>query len=223
VREEKLTVILPTKNEVVALPWVVSELRGQLPDFKALIADGLSNDGTPALAESLGLKVIKVEKKGVGSAFIEALIHIDTPFILLIDADYTYEIDEFIHIALKDMEISNLDLIIGNRKYKDWKAMSFLHRLGNFFLSLEASLLYGFRVKDVCTGFWLFRTSTLKTFNIKSQGFTLVEDLFINSIKRHCKISILNISYRSRLDGSRAKITYSDGLRLAWFLLKERF
>jgi hypothetical protein len=83
------TVVLPTLNEAETLPKVVEELRAAGYD-KILVVDGGSTDGTLEKAKELGVAAVMQIGKGKGMALRTALMYVDTPYVAVMDADYSY-------------------------------------------------------------------------------------------------------------------------------------
>lgn len=219
------SVVLPTWNEADSVGKVIDEIRQSLgTDTEIIVVDYNSRDGTRSIAMSMGATVITEERKGVGWAVRTGFSNVtpESNYVVLMDADFTYPSTTLPYVVGL-MESLDLDVVIGHRRYKDLFSMSPSHRIGNRLLSLWASLLYGFYVRDVCTGFWVIRQNVLRRFNLTSTDFALVADLFANSVKTGCRIEQLPIRYRPRVRGGTAKLKMFDGVRLAWFLLKRRF
>ncbi len=99
--------------------------------------------------------------------------------------------------------------------------MSAVHRAGNAALSLGATLLYGRRVRDLCTGLWGFRSDALRLLPLKSKGFELESELFALSARLRLRIRHTPVDYLPRLGVS--KLTTADGLRIGWCLVRNRF
>lgn len=158
--------------------------------------------------------------RGKGYAVNFSLFAIDTPYVIMMNADLTYPA-EYLPLLYSLLRYG-FDVVVGHRSMVDKGAMPLLHSIGNFGLSSLASLLYLRRVYDVCSGMWGFRTEALKSFNLKSYGFTLEADLLTNTFKRRLKFAQIPIGYRKR-GGSESKLTVADGLKIAQFLVKERF
>lgn len=137
----------------------------------------------------------------------------------MMDSDYTYPVLA-IPEMLKKLD-EGADIVMGYRCWKEEGSMPFTNKVGNWLLSWWASLIYQYRVRDVCTGMWAFRTEALKDFPIKSKGFTLEAELFSKAIKGHLKVEQVAISYKKRQKGE-SKLVILDGLKILWFLFRER-
>jgi len=226
----KVTVVLPSRNEEEAIGKVLEEVNSPqygLPPlvytFEPLVIDA-SSDRTAEIARSYGAKVITQKSRGKGNAFREILPYLkDSDIVIQADADYTYPLNNLPEIVYALTTYDN-DVAMGYRKWKEKGAMPALNAFGNIFLSALATILYGHRVRDLCSGLWGFRKEVLDRFNLTSEGFTLEADFFINAVKTGCKIAQFPIHYRKRLGKSQVKFRpLIDWLKIVWFVIKRRF
>jgi len=225
----KVTIVLPAKNEEVAISGVLAEInlaRALLPEdieLESLVIDS-STDNTAEIARRLGVRVIFCHRKGKGNAFWASLTYIDSSdLIIMADADSTYPLITNIPTIVEKLLAGN-DVVIGYRKYRLPGSMTKLNLFGNQLLSAITTLLYGFHIRDVCSGLWGFKKDVLIDFDLTSEGFTLEADLFTNAIYSHCKIAQFPIKYRARLGESSAKFRPGiDWLKILKFLIKRRF
>ena len=216
-----LTVMLPTYNEELTIGRVIDEIRSLPIECEILIGDGNSSDRTYSIAESMGVTPISIKERGKGNAIRKLIREVNTPYVIMINADYTYPI-KYTQLIFKLLSMEYYDVVIGCRLFKEKGSMSSANTLGNFLLSMLASILYRYRIYDVCSGMWGFKKEVLDKFNVTSGGFTLEADFFSNSVKNKCKIIQIPIEYRARPDGSLAKLKVWDGFKIAWFLIKRR-
>ncbi len=216
---KSVTVILPTLNEGKSIKKIIQDIKELPIDTHIIVADGLSIDQTAAIAMGMGVGVI-YKSGGKGLAVREALNHVKTPFVAMIDADCTYPVGVIPQFCGM---LNNYDIVKGERRLLEDGAMSKLHKYGNNALSLLASILYGKKVNDVCSGLWVMRCDNVNKFRLTSNGFTLEADLFINTIKTKCRFKEYPIEYYKRTDGNVPKLVITDGLKIAWFLIKKRF
>ncbi len=87
-----VTVIIPTLNEVEGIGLVLNELIGVgVSRDRVLVVDGGSTDGTVRVAEERGVRVIRqLGRGGKADAIKTALRYVETPYMLVMDGDYTY-------------------------------------------------------------------------------------------------------------------------------------
>lgn len=217
---KSITVLLPAFNEEKAIGRVIEDIKALALNYEILVVNNLSTNDTEAKAIALGAKVLYEGEKGKGNAVRAGFKHIKTAFVVMIDADGTYPVDA---IPICCGALLEYDVVKGARRRCDDGSMSKGHIFGNWALSMLASILYGHRVRDVCSGLWAFRMESLRKFKLTSAGFTLEADMFINTIKNGCKLKELPIAYYKRLDGDAAKLKLIDGFKIAWFLISRRF
>lgn len=223
----ELTIIIPAYNEEQSIGRVIDEIRELDLDCQIMVVDNASEDKTAEVTLNRGIIVLHESKRGKGNAVRAVLPHIPTPYIAMLDADFTYPA-HFILPMLNTLKRDGLDAVSGWRKVKEPRSMTRANRVGNFLLSLIASLLYSYptyrsRTRDVCSGLWVFRTSVLQGLPLTSQSFTLEADILVNLAKGQHNWAECPIVYRARLDGSVPKLKVKDGLKIGWFLIRRRF
>jgi len=219
-------VIIPTLNEAKAIGQTIDDVYDNIPHCRVLVIDSYSINGTADLARDKGAVVINTCKddKGKGRAVRSVLPQIIAGFradyYVMIDGDFTYPAKHLPEIV---RSLDNADVVIGYRNKRAKGSMSHMNIIGNWGLSMLASILYGVYVKDVCSGMWGFRRSVLSRYELSSNGFTLEADLFTNTVKGKYKLAQIPIGYRARLDDSIAKLSIKDGFKIGWFLVRKRW
>lgn len=134
-----LTVVIPVKNEEKAIGKVIDELLEiGVRRVNILVVDGHSTDGTVKQARERGVTVIKQEGNGKGMAILTAVKYIDTPYMLVMDGDYTYNPSQLWKMLEKmDGHVE----VIGYRATRE--NIPRLHRLGNWILTKTFNILFG--------------------------------------------------------------------------------
>lgn len=215
-----LTIILPTRNEVATIGRMIDEIRALPIQATIVVLDHKSTDGTREVALSECVGLIDEPEKGKGVAVRHFIEGNPLGKIVMIDADCTYPISRIPDfVASLD---NGSDIVIGYRHWVAPAAMSPLHRFGNVLLSMWAAFLFNYNVHDVCSGFWGFGDGVARQFHLVSNGFTLEANLFASAVRSGGKITQIPIEYAARPDGSTAKLTAFDGVKIAWFLLMSR-
>jgi len=216
-----LTVILPARNEEESIGVVIDEIRALPVKYDILVVDNNSKDDTYNIAFYKEARVVTAELQGKGNAMRKGFRLVNSPYVVMMNSDYTYPAAyiPYFHELLSD----GYDVVVGYRRWKQGGSMSLINSFGNKALSLLASILYGKRIRDLCTGLWAFRKEVLDEFEIKSNGFTLEAELFIEVVRHGCDLVQVPISYRTRIGGSRAKLKVWNGFEIGWFLIKGRF
>lgn len=219
-----VTIVVPAKDEAGAIGDTLRSLpRATLHTAgfatEVIVLDGHSKDDTTAIARSWGAEVRPDIGRGKGSAVRGARSAFRGDYVVMLDADGTYAPDAIPRVV--DLLASgSADVVMGDRRPLDG-SMSAMHRAGNTLLSLGATLLYGRRVRDLCTGLWGFRTDALRLLPLRSTGFELESELFALSARLGHRIRHTDVDYLPRHGSS--KLTTADGLRIGWCLVRNRF
>jgi dolichol-phosphate hexosyltransferase len=215
------TVIIPAYNEEKTIGLVIESVRRADVGCDILVADNESTDNTYNEIVKKGIAPITVHRRGKGYAFQGLFNEIKTDYAVVVDADYTYPIDVYLKEIVSLLRI--FDIVICTREWKQAGSMSLLNTLGNWGLSKLASILYNYRINDICSGMWGFKKSALDKFTINSgNGVVLECELFAEAIKNKCSIYQLPITYRARIPETKAKTKVLDGLKDALVLIKRR-
>ena len=226
-----LTILLPTYNEVDALPKVVNDLpidalRAAGWEPRIVVADGRSTDGTQQTAAGLNLELIvqgPAAGKGFGmrEGFARFLAHHDEVLVML-DADGTYAPEEMLRL-LKHLDRGSYDVVIGSRLRGDIQpgAMSRLNWIGNHILTWFAVALYQVFISDVCTGYWAFRRSAIQKMSLNSTEFEIEAEMYTACATEGLRMSEVPISYAPRIGESKLG-SIGDGVRILRKLLVRR-
>lgn len=222
-----VTILLPAKNEesgiettFAALP--IDRLTQLGYPVEILVADGKSHDRTREVATRHGARVISQLGTGKGRGVRSALDMAKGDYIVMLDADATYParaIPAFV-AALDEGH----DVVMGSRFLGqiDEAAMKPLNKVGNRGLSALATMLYGRRCTDVCTGMWAFRRETMRGLGLTSTHFEVEAEMFARAAQAKLRILELPIHY-GRREGVTKLGSVTDGLRIGAALLRYRF
>ena len=216
--KDKLTIVIPTLNEEEAIGKVLDELF-QLGYKKEqiIIVDGYSKDKTVEIAKEKGVKIIYQDGKGKADAIKTAVEHINTEYMLVMDGDYTYD-PKYIEKMLK--YINDYDQIIGARTINR-NNISIINRFGNWVITKAFNILFGIRLKDVCSGMYLIKTDIAKEIKYESSGFSLEVEIAAHTASMTGKIKDIDINYRKRIGRQKLSRTHGikilfDAVLLAW-------
>ena len=212
ISKDEVTVVVPTLNEEEAIGMVLDEL-AELGYKKILVVDGYSKDRTADVAREKGAEVILQYGEGKAGAVRTAIEHVDTPFMLIMDGDGTYDPND-IEALLSHME--DHDQIIGYRAER--KNIPWAHRIGNRVISFTFGLLMGKRLSDACSGMYLLRTDRARGLELAGGGFD-VEVEIAGQLCSFGKVAEVPISYRRRI-GSRKLRTWRDSFNIMKSVLR---
>jgi dolichol-phosphate mannosyltransferase len=206
VSKDMVTVVIPTLNEEKAIGMVLDEVMAE-GYRNILVVDGYSKDRTVEIAKSRGVRVVYQDGVGKAGAIATAIKIISTPYMLVMDGDYTYDprdIERLLRYA------GEYDEVIGYRTNRG--NIPLLHRFGNRVISTVFSLLIGKRMRDPCSGMYLLKTETARRLEITSSGFDVEVEL-AGQMASLGKVIEVPINYRKRI-GERKLKSWMDGLRI---------
>ena len=220
-----LSVVLPALNEEATIGECIRKIQTVFADLaiegEIIIADS-SDDRTAAIARDLGATVVYPEKRGYGNAYLTGLARARGRYIVIGDADDTYNFLEIPNL-LGPLE-AGADMVLGSRLRGEIKpgAMPALHRyIGNPFLTWLLNRVFGIRISDAHTGFRAFRREALPRMNLKTGGMEFASEMIIEAAKANLRIEEVPITYSARVAPSKLD-SFSDGWRHVRFMLLYR-
>lgn len=223
----KLSVIIPAYNEegaILKLIKIVENVNiGQIKK-ELIIIDDCSTDSTRELLKKIkNHKIFFHEKnKGKGSAIRTGLKHATGDIIIIQDADLEYDPNEYPKL-LKPILKGKTKVVYGSRFLRKHKAKYQFYYLGNIFLSFVTRLLYFRKITDMETCYKVFKREVIKKINLKARRFDFEPETTAKIIKKGYKIIEIPISYKCRDFREGKKISWKDGIKAVWYLLKYRF
>jgi dolichol-phosphate mannosyltransferase len=208
-----VTIVIPTLNESEAIGKVLDELFS-IGLKNVIIVDGYSSDGTLDIVKKYPVSIIFQHGKGKAGALKTAFEKVETPYIIVMDGDFTYD-PSCINRFLEYME--SYDQVIGAR-HLDKKNMSLLHKIGNRVINKTFNALIGTSLSDVCSGMYALRTKIVKDMDLSSTGFE-VEVEIAARIASSGRITEVPIDYRQRI-GKEKLSTWNNGFKILNTILK---
>ena len=224
-RPLELTILMPCLNEAETLRQCILKADRFLDEQgiagEILIADNGSSDGSREVAEEAGARVVLIPEKGYGSALMGGIESAEGTYIIMGDADDSYDfyrLSGFIE-KLRD----GYELVMGNRFQGGIKpgAMPFLHQyLGNPVLSALGRLFFRSPVGDFHCGLRGFSKKAIQSLNLRTTGMEFASEMIVKATLFGIKITeiptTLSPAGRSRPPHLR---TWQDGWRHLRFLL----
>lgn len=221
----KLSIIMPCLNEELTLKPCIDKalvfLRRSDIQGEIIIADNGSNDNSVEIALENGARVTHVPKKGYGVALISGISHAQGEYIVMGDADDSYDFSNLDPFILKLDE--GYDLVMGNRFKGGIKkgAMPFLHRyLGNPVLSFIGRLFFRVPIGDFHCGLRAFTKQAFDKINLKATGMEFASEMVVKASMYHLKITeVPTTLYPDGRNRPPHLSTWRDGWRHLRFLL----
>jgi Glycosyl transferase family 2 len=197
-RNVDVTIVMPCLNEVQCLPHCIANAQQALArirdeyalDGEIVVADNGSTDGSQEIATKLGARVVPVAERGYGAALIGGSKGAYGKYILMGDADGSYDFTD--GVAMIGELVRGAELCMGNRFAGGIEAgaMPPLHRyLGNPVLSAIARSLHGSPVRDFHCGMRAFTREAFEKMGARSPGMEFASEMVINAQRAGLKIS----------------------------------
>ena len=221
----ELTVVMPCLNEAETVATCVRKAVGFLHEYdisgEVVVADNGSTDGSQQLATDAGARVVPVSEKGYGNALMGGIVSARGRFIIMGDADDSYDFTNLMPFIEKLRD--GADLVMGNRFEGGIEpgAMPPLHRyLGNPVLSFIGRLFFGSKIGDFHCGLRGFRRDSVMKLGLQATGMEFASELVVKATL--AKQRITEVPTTLAKDGrSRPPHlhTWRDGWRHLRFLL----
>jgi glycosyltransferase involved in cell wall biosynthesis len=217
-----VSVVIPCLNEADSIELVVRKARETMEregiPGEVVVADNGSTDGSPELATAAGARVVHETRKGYGSAYLAGFAAARGDYIVMGDADDTYDFTQISRFIAPLEE--GADMVIGNRFAKIHPgAMPWLHRyVGNPILTGILNLFFRTGVRDAHCGMRSFRRDLLPALNLRTTGMEFASEHVIRAGKLGLDVRDIDIEYHPRKGESKLS-SFSDGWRHLRFLL----
>jgi glycosyltransferase involved in cell wall biosynthesis len=215
-------VVIPCLNEEASIQRCVTEalkaLEGQGWGGEVIVADNGSDDRSAELARDAGALVVHEPRRGYGSAYRAGFAAAQGDYIVMADADLTYDFGDIPKFVTKLDE--GADLVMGDRtKGIQPGAMPWLHRyVGNPVLTGILNLFFRTGVRDAHCGMRAVRRSALPQLDLRTTGMEFASEMVIRAGKEQLAIEEIPIHYHPR-EGESKLSSFRDGWRHLRFLL----
>ena len=224
----RVSFIVPVYNEASTVAEVLEREQALGLDAQLVVVDDGSTDSTPdVLREWEGREnvvVIRQENQGKGAAIRAGIPHVDGEIVVIQDADLEYDPGD-VPFLIEPIRRGSADVVFGSRLSggRPQRAYMFWHLVGNRFLSLVTNVLFNTTLSDMETGYKAFRADVLRSLDLRENDFAIEPEITGKVCKRKLRIYELPIAYYGRTYAEGKKITWRDGFRALWVLLRVRF
>jgi glycosyltransferase involved in cell wall biosynthesis len=221
----ELTILMPCLNEAETLAICIRKAKKFLSenniDGEVLISDNGSTDGSQDIAKAEGAKVVSTDIKGYGSALINGTKNAYGKYVIMGDADDSYD---FLHLMpFVEKLREGYDLVMGDRFAGGIEegAMPWSHKyIGNPVLSFIGRLFYKSKIRDFHCGLRGYNRESMLNLHLQTTGMEYASEMVVKSELNGLKIAevptTLSKDGRSRPPHLRS---FRDGWRHLKFLL----
>jgi glycosyltransferase involved in cell wall biosynthesis len=225
-----ISIVIPTLNESINIAefisWVNEGIASLPVDGEILIIDS-STDQTAEIALSLGARVLKVPRRGLGRAYIDAIPYIRGKYVVMGDADCTYDFREL--RPFYEAFMDGATYVMGSR-YKgsiEKGAMPFHHQyLGTPVTTWILNRIFGSKFSDIHCGMRAMTLVLLKKMNLQSQSWEYASELVIKSVTQGAAIAEVPVKFyrdRNGRESHHKREGWLSPYKAAWINLRAMF
>jgi len=211
----RVSVVIPCLNEAETIAECVTTARGVLDENQlhgeVIVVDNGSTDGSGDLARAAGAIVVDEPRRGYGSAYLAGLAAASGDYIVMIDADLTYDFREIPNFV-QELD-AGAELVVGNRMSGlQPGSMPWLSRIGNPILSGFLNALHRTKIGDAHCGMRAVRRTALPVLNLRTVGMEFASEMVIRATREHLDVREIPIELHPRVGDSKLS-PFRDGWR----------
>ncbi len=223
----KLSVIMPVFNEEATIEEILQQVRAVNLADEIIVVDDGSTDRTRELLKAQEnqprtIVIYHDRNQGKGAAVRTGFDRATGDILLIQDADLEYDPRDY-PMLIRPIVEGRVKVVYGSRFLGPRKAMLFWHMLGNKFLTLLTNVLYNTILSDMETCYKVFKADAIKGIPLRSRRFEFEPEITAKVLKRGHRIFEVPISYYGREYNEGKKITWREGPKAVWTLIKYRF
>jgi glycosyltransferase involved in cell wall biosynthesis len=198
-----VTIVMPCLNEAKWLPTCIANAKEAIDAMhrdlglsgEIIVADNGSTDGSQLIARALGARVVEVDQRGYGAALVGGLRSANGTYLVMGDADGSYDFRE--SVAMVHRLAEGADLCMGSR-FKGHivpGAMPWKNRyIGNPILTFVLNLFFRARVSDAHCGLRAMTRSCFHHLDLSGSGMEFASEIIIKAALKKLRIDEVPIT-----------------------------
>ena len=226
--KQTLSIIIPCYNEKDTILQILEKINNVHlygVEKEIIIIDDFSIDGTRKILNSLNDYIIIFNDKNYGKGFSvrQGIKKASGNIIIIQDADLEYNPQNYDDLV-KPILVNNVQVVYGSRALGPNSAQHshFSFYLGGIFLTKLTNLLYQSKLTDQPTCYKVFKKDILDTIDLKENGFGFCSEVTSKLLLKNIEPYEVPIDYFPRNKSDGKKISWKDGLRAIYIILKYR-
>jgi glycosyltransferase involved in cell wall biosynthesis len=215
---------MPCLNEANSLGACITKAQAAFREHdirgEVVVADNGSTDGSVEIAERMGARVVHVQTKGYGNALMGGIAAAQGGFVIMGDADDSYDFSEVPRFVAKWRE--GYEVVMGNRFKGEIKpgAMPWHHKyIGNPILSGLLRVLFHTRIGDSHCGMRAFTKAAFQRMGLRTTGMEFASEFVIKASKLGVRMTEIPITLWPDKRGRPPHLrSFGDGWRHLRFM-----
>lgn len=218
-----VSAVLPTLNEEQGIRECICRIKRAVDELDVtaeVVVSDASTDRTAEIAREEGAIVVEPDRPGYGYAYRYAFERVRGDYVVIGDADTTYDFEE-LPVLYRHVADGDADMAIGSRLEGEIAsgAMPPLHRyVGNPLLTAFLNVFYDAGVSDAHSGFRVIDREALDGLGLHADGMEFASEMIMDAVERDLTIAEEPITYQER-EGEATLNSFQDGWRHVKFML----